>query len=1603
MFTSKRLPFFGVLAVVFWFCGVYAACPLGDLTKDGTVNAADLRALAGAWLTSAAGPADLNGDSQIDMADFGVLGDNWLQAGEAVIINELHTNPDIKTELVEFVELYNPGPADVDLSGWYFSDGIFYTFPAGATLPTGGYVIVVQDLNHVEAKWGTGRFGIPEEAIFGPYGGKLSNEGERIVLCNAEGLVVDEVAYRLGFPWPTVGDPVPENARGAGCSMQLVNPAFDNDLGGSWRSGFPSPAAENLAVFAENIAPQIRQVRHSPKQPRSGQTVTITAKVTDPDGVESVRLMYQPVNPGSYIALDDGQYQALWYVEEMHDDGLDGDASAGDDVFTFELPAALQTHRRLMRYKILVVDSLGHNAVVPYPDDPQPNFAYFVYDGVPGWSGAARPGVTELVEYPAEVMRSLPVYHMIADKQDVADAFYMPGARQGQYWGSDYPWRCTLVYNGDVYDHVRFRARGGVWRYSMGKNMPKFDFLRGHFFQAHDDYGREYDTTWDKLNLSACIQQGDYQHRGEHGMFEAASFLLFNLMGCEASKTNWLQLRVIDEADEFGPTQYDGDFWGLYMTIEQMDGRFLNEHGLPDGNLYKMEGGSGDLNNQGPTHVTDKSDLNAFMGGYRSRPPESWWRRNVNLPGYYGYRCVVEGVHHGDIGYGKNWFFYLHPETDRWSMLPWDLDLTWANNMYGNGEDDFKQDGRIFSNDNILIEYQNRLREFHDLLYNADQAYQMLDDLADIIDPPTGGPTMVDADRAMWDYNPIMVSGYVRSSKAGQGRFYQRAATKDFRGMVQIMKDYVVSSNREFDTYFEDPQIPGTPAISATCPPDFPINALTFHTSDFSDPQGAQTFAGMKWRIAEVAPGSQVVRPDGPSGAMLVPDGVQWKYVKGLQEPPGAWREPDFDDSGWSAGSTAIGYGESFIATNLGDMRGNYSTVYLRKTFDVITLDAFDTLLLDVKYDDGVVVWINGELAYQDNVATPEMPHDGTARSAIEDTSFIRVPLGDARQFLVDGTNVIAVQVLNASLGGSSDCFLDLRLVGEATPDDDGQTPDVPLVYRREPGKYEIEAVWESPEQTEFNSEVTIPGSTLRPGRTYRVRCRMKDSTGRWSHWSDPVQFVAGEPLAAGILADLRITEVMYNPLELLPGGDIDNDDYEFIELKNVGDETLDLSSVSFTDGIVFAFADGGVVSLGPGEFVLVVRNREAFESRYGSALSPRIAGAYEGRLANGGETVKLEDFWNGTIAEFSYSDGRGWPLAADGGGHSLVPLTTALRDEPAGSLNYAGNWRASTYMGGSPGMDDPQAETLLVLNEFLANTTGSDDWIELYNPTEAGVSLRHWYLSDDVATPDKWAFPALTIPAQGYAAFDEDDGFGQGATGFGLSRSGDELVLSYLPGTEQDRIADVVRFKAQEEGISLGRYPDGGPYWLRLTPSLEAANAGPIADVVIAELMYHPADANEEYVELYNPTGEAVALAGPQGSWRLDGAVAYTFEAGVSLPAGGRLVVVGFDPTVETGRLAAFEAAYGGAGLTPGVDLVGPWEGNLSNRGERLSLEKPDGDPPAWAIVDEVLYSDVTPWPAGTDGQGAALGRLHTDDPHPGNDPANWKAVTPSPGAANP
>ena len=495
----------------------------------------------------------------------------------------------------------------------------------------------------------------------------------------------------------------------------------------------------------------------------------------------------------------------------------------------------------------------------------------------------------------------------------------------------------------------------------------------------------------------------------------------------------------------------------------------------------------------------------------------------------------------------------------------------------------------------------------------------------------------------------------------------------------------------------------------------------------------------------------------------------------------------------------------------------------------------------------------------------------------------------------------------------------------------------------------------------------------------------------------------AWSPLTQAIylsdLPPLALTELMIDPV----GGS----DHEFVELRNMGTNAIDLTPLAFVQGITFDFSEGAVSHLAPGEYLLIAKDLDAFIEHYGTN-GTRIAGDYGGSLANEGETLVLADDTLGPILSITYDDSRGWPPEADGAGHSLVPRV--LVDQHS-ALDHPANWRASAFMGGSPGQPDPEPVRDLVLNELAAHTDYADpshpdydsnDWIEMLNVTDDPINLAHWCLSDDPADPRKWALPTnLTLAAGELISFDEISGFHTPITnGFGLNKAGEQLVLSHLPPGAPGRVADAIKFKGQASGTSLGRYPDGGAYWHAMPPSRGAPNLPPTQTVAISRVMYHPAptiqypieNTSNEYVEILNPTAGTVALWSEAGPWRLTGGVDYSFPPDTTLPPGRKILIVPFDPADTEARFW-FADMYGS---TAGVSrILGPWSRKLSDRSERVALEQSQaGDLPgesnSWIVVDEVRYFDRSPWPSEPDGTGPPLQRI--DVSRSGNDPGNWE-----------
>ena len=447
----------------------------------------------------------------------------------------------------------------------------------------------------------------------------------------------------------------------------------------------------------------------------------------------------------------------------------------------------------------------------------------------------------------------------------------------------------------------------------------------------------------------------------------------------------------------------------------------------------------------------------------------------------------------------------------------------------------------------------------------------------------------------------------------------------------------------------------------------------------------------------------------------------------------------------------------------------------------------------------------------------------------------------------------------------------------------------------------------------------------------------------------------------------VAITELMYNPADPATTAEEEfgNDDFEFIELTNLGTQRAYLTGFQLTEGITFDFATSAVPWLEPGESVVVVKDRDAFQTRYGTGIP--IAGEYDGKLSNAGEEITLTYNGSETVQDFEYDDGGAWPGRADGTGSSLEVV------DPSGDYDDPDNWRASGEYGGTPGSIGEGDYEGVVINEVLTHTDPpSTDTIELFNTTGESINIGGWYLSDAGGTLNKFRIPdGTTIPSGGYVTFDESDFNASGGidpNDFALSSSeGDDVWLMEADASGNLlRFVDHVEFGAALGGESFGRYPNAtGRLYPMSETTLGDENVAPrVGPVIISEIQYASAADGDtdpfEFVEIYNPTDDTIDLS----NWEIDG-IGYVFPEGSQIGAEEAIVVVPFDPA-DTQAMQAFLDYY----EVTEVNAVGPYSGRLDNAGERIRLlstdEPPADDPTLIPLIteDEVAYETAAPWP---------------------------------------
>lgn len=448
----------------------------------------------------------------------------------------------------------------------------------------------------------------------------------------------------------------------------------------------------------------------------------------------------------------------------------------------------------------------------------------------------------------------------------------------------------------------------------------------------------------------------------------------------------------------------------------------------------------------------------------------------------------------------------------------------------------------------------------------------------------------------------------------------------------------------------------------------------------------------------------------------------------------------------------------------------------------------------------------------------------------------------------------------------------------------------------------------------EYTGPITLNKST-------RIKARVLVASNFGSPWSGLA--TAGFGITP-VAQNLRITEIMYHPKDT---GDPEDPNKEYIELRNIGDEEINLNLVRFTNGVDFTFPD---MNLPPGEHIIVVYKQSLFEGR-GGGYEGLIAGEYTGKFDNGGEKIRLEDAAEQVILDFEYKDG--WRDITDGEGFSLTIIDpndkmlygsddgliaywtfdemagTTINDSVGtnhGEMEGTPTWTAGAIAGGLEFNGTPDAITVNPIEPLVGNRVTVQIWVRpvsvarIWNPilTQHDDAGQGYFLfvygdrptfsvsdgdvtaeatSPDTIVPNEWCHIAGTNDGTNIRLYIDGELIAS-ATSVGFTGADHYACIGYdyAKPTYYNGIMDDLRIYDR----ALGQYEfmgmtDAMERWSRKFSWRSSAydggspgydDSGIMPDpgsIVVNEILAHSHAANADWVELYNTTDEQIDIGG--------------------------------------------------------------------------------------------------------------------------------------------
>lgn len=899
-------------------------------------------------------------------------------------------------EYSDWIELYNAGPDDANLAGWYLTDDAEdlrkWSFPSQA-LPAGEFLVVyASSKDRAEA-------GSQLHTNF-----RLKSEGEYLGLTREAGpdSTVEASVYSPAYPEQFTD--ISYGVEQTGDAPLLA--------GGLAYFTEPTPNEPNHSMGLQAIlGDEIRFDREAGFYSEPF-LLTLGAQTTG----TTIRYTLDGSEPTTDNGIDYSEPIAVSTTTTIRARAFQSESQPSHvETRTFLFLEDIVDQRRSTTIAAGFPSSSNINGqLIDYGMDPD-----IVNDNT--WGPQLQAALTQIP--------SLSVVMHVDDLMDSRTGIFVNAQNQGDRW--ERPASLELLHpdGTDGFQvNAGIRVRGG---YSRRDDNPKHSFrflFREEYGDAKLNYplfGDEGVDEFDKIDLRTA-QNYSWSFNGSSTntfLRDVFSRDMQREMGHPYTRSRFYHLYL------------NGQYWGLFQTQERSEARYAASNlggNREDWDIVKnsdsltVEATDGNLdayNRLADFFYQDGGLSDANMADYMkaqgmnpdgTRNPD--YERLLDIENLIDYMVITYYTGDKD-GPGSrfttprvnNYYaIYNRANPDGWKFMEHDSEHTFdvgdinmvqpyaaggAQRRYFNPHWAHQQ--LADTNTEYRVRFADRVAELfsHDGLLSSENVNSMIDTRAAEID------MAIIAESARWG-----------DAKRGNPR-----TKSDWVSAVSQMKSF--TTDRRAQVIDQLRQVEWYPNLEA---PEFLVDGI---------PQnGGELAADKRLTIAAaVAPVNFDRRLIGAVRA--------WKYLDDGTDQGTAWRAPDFDDSVWETGRAPLGYGDNGERTVLNygpDASDKYVTTYFRKEFTLTNPGDYSRLKVRVARDDGAIVYLNGVEIARSNM--PDGPVDyqtGAAgvASGGNETAFFEFEL-DANQ-LVTGRNVVAAevhQVKNGNQVTSSDIGFDLEL-----------------------------------------------------------------------------------------------------------------------------------------------------------------------------------------------------------------------------------------------------------------------------------------------------------------------------------------------------------------------------------------------------------------------------------------------------------------------------------------------------------------------------------------------------------------------------------------------